>query len=100
MSSIEIPLSYFSLDDDGGDHSQMRRYFIDLFKKHLPDVEPSPCEDNVDAMVTLFIQTEVAAHKAGRPDPFPWFSAACAFALDQDIEAMMRAETGEEPTVN
>lgn len=40
------------------------------------------------------------AHKAGNPDPYPWFSEACAFLFANDLEMMAYAAAGEKPTLN
>ena len=100
MKAISIPLSVFSTAEDSSEHNRMREYFIALLNKHWPALDPAPTLANVDPTITMLIMSCLAANKQGLPDPFPWFSAACAFALDQDLEVMMREETGETPTLN
>jgi len=85
-------------NDDGSEHHEVRDYFIALFAKHMPDADPPPSRDNIDAAVLLHINIAVAAHKTGQPDPYPWFSSACAFLFANDLEAIAYRAAGETPT--
>ena len=82
------------------DFSEMRDYCVALFRKHLPDADPPPSRDNIDAAVLLFINLALTAKSEGRADPHPWFSNACAFALQNDIDTIEHEAGGTKPTVN
>ena len=78
----------------------MREYFLALFEKHPADVDPPPSRDNIDAAVLLHINIALTAHKSGKPDPYPWFTEACAFLFANNLETMAYAAAGEKPTLN
>ena len=82
------------------DFSETRDYFVALFCKHLPDADPAPSRDTIDAAVLLFINLALTAKSEGRADPHPWFSDACAFALQNDIDVIEHEANGTKPVIN
>ena len=78
----------------------MRDHFIELINRNLPDMDPPASRANINALLKTLIVMAIGAKRTGISDPIPWFTEACVFALQNDLEQMGLAHEGKKPVVN
>jgi hypothetical protein len=84
--------------DDATAFDRIRSRFIQECAEHLDQGQGiAPVVAMPDHYFSTMMEATVIARRAGRPDPFPWFTAFCVRLMDEDEGSR---EPPAEPTVN